>query len=373
MKEKHFSGKGLLPAGLCLTLVLALAALTLTPASAAGVEPYKTSSWARETVDRAIAMGLASQSLPGETGDFTAPITRDGFCTLALNYLALANNNTYCFRGLVDAYMVSKGPDGQADDPFTDGTGDPECGTGDVTLCRYLGIAKGYPDGSFGPGKAITRQEVAAMLCRVYGVCGGELPAEPAEPAFLDRDTISDWARDDVAALLGWKVMAGDEKGNFDPNGLCTCEQAIAMFLRLYDSAPVRRGNGNVKQLFTYEQCMTYLLSLEPPYVVRRDAVVEGPYATCVPMDEGTMGRVIRLVFVYRDGGVGVADPGINTGALGGIPANSVIENARFSLDGRTFSCDVHALVYGTDGAYDSYHVEVDLDTLACQTTPLEG
>lgn len=381
MKEKLTAGRrGPLTAALCLSLALVLAVLTLVPAFAASAPDiedkpfYKTSSWSRGAVDRAIAMGLASESLAGVAADFTVPIPKDDFCTLILNYLSLSNNNTYCFRALIEKYKITRLPDGQAANPFTDrDTGSTEYSAEDVTMCYYLGIARGYPDGSFGYGTPITRQEVAALLFRTYEACGGELPAEPAELTFHDRDRIADWARDDVAALLEWKVMTGDEQGNFDPDGLCTYEQAITMFLRMYDRAPVRLANGNVKQMFTYEQSMEYLLSMVPPYIVRRDATLEGPYATYVRTDEGVMGRIARIVFVYRNGGVRVADPGINTGAFGGIPANSVIENARFSLDGRTFSCDVHALVYGTDGAYDSYHVEVDLDTLACQTTPLEG
>lgn len=365
MKERRSTGmRGLLAAGLCLCLVLAL-----IPASAAETAAYKTSPWAKETVDRAIAMGLASESLPGEAGDFTAPITRDDFCTLALNYLGLANNNNY-FRALINKYKVNKRPDGQADNPFTDrNTGYTEYGAEDVTMCYYLGIAKGSTDGSFGYGRSITRQEVAAMLFRAYAACGGELPAEPVELTFHDQASIQDWARDDVAALLEWKVMTGDDKGNFDPDGLCTCEQAVSMFLRLYDNAPVRIANGNVKQMFTYEQCMEYLLSLNGMYYVRKDETVEGPYATYVRMDEGNMGRISRIMFVYRNGGVRVADPGINIGVLGGIPANATIKNAQFSLDGRTFSCDIHALVGGADGTYYTYHVEVDLDTLACKTT----
>lgn len=364
MKERRSTGmRGLLAAGLCLCLVLAL-----IPASAAETAAYMTSPWAKETVDRAIAMGLASESLPGEAGDFTAPITRDDFCTLALNYLGLANNNNY-FRALINKYKVNKRPDGQADNPFTDrNTGYTEYGAEDVTMCYYLGIAKGSTDGSFGYGRSITRQEVAAMLFRAYAACGGELPAEPVELTFHDQASIQDWARDDVAALLEWKVMTGDDKGNFDPDGLCTYEQAVSMFLRLYDNAPVRIANGNVKQMFTYEQCMEYLLSLEGTYYVRKDETVEGPYATYVRMDEGNMGRISRIMFVYRNGGVRVADPGINIGVLGGIPANATIKNAQFSLDGRTFSCDIHALIGGADGTYYTYHVEVDLDTLACKT-----
>lgn len=373
MKEKLSTGmKGLLAASLYLFLALALATLAVIPASAAEAGTYRTSPWARDTVDRAIAMGLVSEALPGEAGDFTAPITRGDFCTLALNYLGLSNNNTCCFRDLIDEYKVNKRPDGQADNPFTDRNTDyTEYGAEDVTMCYYLGIVKGYPDGSFGYGKNITRQEVAALLFQTYEVCGGELPAEPTELTFHDQANIQDWARDDVAALLEWKVMTGDDQGNFIPDGLCTYEQAVVMFLRLYDSAPVRIANGNVKQMFTYEQCMEYLLSLEGTYYVRKDETVEGPYATYVRMDEGIMGRISRIMFVYRNGGVRVADPGVNTGAFGGIPANSTIENTGFSLDGRTFSCDIHAPIYGTEGKYNTCHVEVDLDTLACQVTQL--
>lgn len=372
MKERIPTGlKGLLAAGLYIFLALTVAALTLAPASAAEAEtPVKTSPWAKETVDRALEMGLANENLPGDSKDFTTPITRDDFCTLALNYVKLSNNNTYCFGALVDEHKVNKRPDGQADNPFTDRNTDyTEYGATDVTMCYYLGIAGGYPDGSFGYGKTITRQEAAAVLFRAYAVCGGELPTEAAELTFNDKDTIQDWAKPDISALLEWKVMSGDDKGNFDPNGLCTYEQAVAMFLRLFDNAPVRFSNGNVKQMFTYEQCMEEIKSLESTGVYYLRDTVEGPVATYVAMAHGIMSRRMELLLVYRNGGVRAFDTGINTGAFGGIPDTSIIENTQFSEDGKTFSCDIHARVYGTEREYKNYHVTVNVETLETVTT----
>lgn len=333
----------------------------------------KTSAWAKDTVNRAIEMGLvSSEYFPGDSKDFTAPIIREDFCTLALNYLALSNNNAYCFRSLIDEHKVDRKPDGQANNPFTDRTStDTEFSAEDVTMCYYLNIVGGYADGSFGYGKTITRQEAAAILFRAYAVCGGELPETAAELTFNDKDTIQDWAKPNISALLEWKVMSGDDKGNFDPTGLCTYEQAIAMFLRLFDNAPVRFSNGNVKQMFTYEQCMDYLLSLKGVRGVRKDATVEGPAATFVRMDEGIMIRTSRLLLVYQNGGVREIKTEINTGAAGGIPASSAIENTKFSEDGKTFSCDIQASVYGTEQEYRSYHVEVNLDTMETVVTQM--
>ena len=54
------------------------------------------------------------------------------------------------------------------------------------------GLFRGYPDGTFGPGRTITRAEIAAVLCRVFDldVNGSEeTPEEPEEPVTADGIT----------------------------------------------------------------------------------------------------------------------------------------------------------------------------------------
>ena len=54
------------------------------------------------------------------------------------------------------------------------------------------GLFRGYPDGTFGPSRTITRAEIAAVLCRVFDldVNGSEeTPEEPEEPVTADGIT----------------------------------------------------------------------------------------------------------------------------------------------------------------------------------------
>ncbi|MDI3269975.1 MAG: S-layer homology domain-containing protein, partial [Bacillota bacterium] len=66
---------------------------------------------------------------------------------------------------------------------------------GDVDVLEILGIAKGYPDGTFGVGKPMTRQEFAVFLMRTLGYeAVAEGVQDPAKP-FADQNQIGSWAK----------------------------------------------------------------------------------------------------------------------------------------------------------------------------------
>lgn len=143
--------------------------------------------------------------------------------------------------------------------------------------------------------------------------------------------------------------MEGDEKGNFNPKDQCTYEQAIAMFLRLYENAPVSRVKGNVKPIFTYEQCMEWLNNWQSA-VYRVTAKVEGTGATFVRWDlGGVMHPASTLNLVFRDGGIRM---------ITHIDYGASIENAQFSQDGKTFSCTI------IESDSPARQLTVDVDTM---------
>lgn len=88
------------------------------------------------------------------------------------------------------------------------------------------GLVRGT-DGAFDGDSPITREEMAAMLCRVKGL------AESAQPIMAsDRNTVSPWAAGAVAAAYEKGLMVGDGQ-RIDPQGLVTREMAAATIWRL--------------------------------------------------------------------------------------------------------------------------------------------
>lgn len=102
------------------------------------------------------------------------------------------------------------------------------------------GYVSGYPDGTFGGGRTITRAEFTAMAVRF----GGLTPAGTASFSDLSADN---WAGGYIAAATqaGW--INGYPDGTFRPNRAITRAEAIAVLNRALD-----RGVNAESQLGNY-------------------------------------------------------------------------------------------------------------------------
>ncbi len=101
------------------------------------------------------------------------------------------------------------------------------------------GIAEGYGDGTFGPGRALTRQAVAAFLYRLAG--------EPATSG--DGSGFSDVGEDHAFATpIAWlaeeEIADGYADGTFGP-GRAVTRQAAAAFLHRLAGEPMVEGDGS--------------------------------------------------------------------------------------------------------------------------------
>lgn len=341
---------------ICLAAVLSIIMLPFSVSAAEQVRELRTimSDWAVEEIAQAKELRLISKYFGSDGAyqvvDYTTPITRYDICTLAINYVELQNHfdgGRQFFGEMAEYYIYEKESPSIPRNPFVD-EGNFAAAVDSYTA-YYLGIAKGDENHAFNGDSIATRQEAAAILLRAYQVCGGELPQEAAEITFADGASIPGWARDGASALSVWGVMEGDEKGNFNPKDQCTYEQAIAMFLRLYENAPVSRVKGNVKPIFTYEQCMEWLNNWQSA-VYRVTAKVEGSGATFVRWDlGGVMHPASTLNLVFRDGGIRM---------ITHIDYGASIENAQFSQDGKTFSCTI------IESDSPARQLTVDVDTM---------
>ncbi|MDO5302001.1 MAG: S-layer homology domain-containing protein, partial [Tissierellia bacterium] len=94
-----------------------------------------------------------------------------------------------------------------------------------VSYMSHLGMIKGYPDGSFGPAKSITRAEFAAMATRFAELTTGDAK-------FNDVGT-DHWAYEAIAkaATAGW--ISGYPDGSFKPDQAITRAEVVSVTNRI--------------------------------------------------------------------------------------------------------------------------------------------
>ncbi len=163
------------------------------------------SDWARDEVERAKGLGLVPER---EAGYYTYSITRLQFAELAVNLVETATGTA-----------IEPVPA----DRFSD--------TGDLAARKAAaaGIVNGTGDGStFSPDAFLTREQLAAMLCRAMGWT--ETGAADLT-AYDDGAAVAHWARESVAALVERGILQGADNA-LSPQDYTTVEQAILLVLR---------------------------------------------------------------------------------------------------------------------------------------------
>ncbi|MBR5518568.1 MAG: S-layer homology domain-containing protein, partial [Clostridia bacterium] len=96
-----------------------------------------------------------------------------------------------------------------------------------ATALAKLNILTGYPDGTFGAEKSITRAEMAAIVCRMIDK---EADAEKAKGTTKFDDVAADhWASGYVNIASEKNIINGDGNGKFRPEDPVKHEEAIKM------------------------------------------------------------------------------------------------------------------------------------------------
>ncbi len=99
--------------------------------------------------------------------------------------------------------------------------------TNAVNTMVALGIIKGKDDGNFDPEGIVTRAEMAKMIC--VAMNGGKDPNLSGGGLF--PDTKGHWAAGYIDFCANRGYVAGDDKGNFNPNATVTGTEAAKMIL----------------------------------------------------------------------------------------------------------------------------------------------
>ena len=95
-------------------------------------------------------------------------------------------------------------------------------------------LIQGYGDGTFGPDKPVTREQLAAILYRYEQMKGGGFTGMwMFRLAFADVAEISEWAYEPMCWLTMHKIMVGRGNDLLAPKGLATRAEA-AQLLKNY-------------------------------------------------------------------------------------------------------------------------------------------
>ena len=118
--------------------------------------------------------------------------------------------------------------------PFGD-VADTSFALDDVALLAHFGITQGTGEGEYSPDDAVTREQMAAFLGRLWRLLDGggtELPEELPMP-FGDVAGAS-FAHGDIALLAHLEITTGVGEGVYGPDQPVDREQMAAFLARLY-------------------------------------------------------------------------------------------------------------------------------------------
>ena len=340
-------------------LSLILSMLFVNPAVVAASDTQ--GHWAMETIESWVADGLVSGY---EDGSFRPDqeITRAEFFTLLDN--------------IIEAEYMS-------DMSFVD-VDEEDWYYGAVMCASAIGLTEGYPDGTFKPGKAITREEVAVIVTRLldYSLETSTVQAS----LYLDSPSIANWAEASVEMMLEKGFITGYPDNTIRPQKSITRAETVALLSRVFGLVINEAGtygpdsgmeiiNGAVTvttpdvvlrnteikgDLYIAEGVGDGELTLEN-VIINGDTIVKGGGENSIYFDNVTVGGTLKVhkldgqVRIVATGNSNVAVTVLDSGAIlveealegGGfktitIPADFV-DGSEVLLDGDFDSVDINA------------------------------
>lgn len=104
-----------------------------------------------------------------------------------------------------------------------------------VNWAASKNVVSGYPDGSFHPNQAITREQMTAILFRYSAIKGydTEINSQKRVNMFSDAGQVSNYARETVEWAVQKSIISGTQKG-IEPKSFANRAQ-IAVILNAFD------------------------------------------------------------------------------------------------------------------------------------------
>ena len=134
-------------------------------------------------------------------------------------------------RGMVASvlYRLEGGPEAE-DAGFSDVSADAWYADA-VNWAANVGVVAGYGD-AFGANDAITREQLAAILCNYAAYKGEDVSSGAALDGYSDAASVSDWAGESVEWAVAEGLLSGVTNNELAPQGSATRAQVAAMLQR---------------------------------------------------------------------------------------------------------------------------------------------
>lgn len=182
-----------------------------------GFDDVPNGHWAKESIEFLAQLGIIS-GFEQNTFIPDKPVTREQFvkmlvCTISPNFVINTNSK---FTDLEENAWYT---------PY-------------ITAAQNSGLVSGNPNGTFGIGQALTRQDMAVLILRATEQVGITLEKN-ATLKFNDNSLIDNYAKESVAILSNAGIVNGMGNGYFAPKEVATRAQAaqlICLMIKLMES-----------------------------------------------------------------------------------------------------------------------------------------
>lgn len=101
-----------------------------------------------------------------------------------------------------------------------------------VNWAASVGVVNGFDDGTFRPNTAITREQMAAILCNYAQYKGFDTSTSGDLSTYSDAASVSDWAKESIQWAVGSGLLGGYEDGTLRPQGTTTRAEVASVLQR---------------------------------------------------------------------------------------------------------------------------------------------
>ena len=168
--------------------------------------------WAHEGIDYAVSHGLFG-GMSETTFEPDTPMTRAMLVTVLWRYEGQPKEGTNDFTDV---------PEGQW---FTEA----------IAWAAHEGVVGGVGGGKFDPEGNVTREQMAAILCRYAEKKGLDVSARADLSGFPDQNRVSGWAAENLRWAVAEKLIGGSD-GYLLPQGSATRAQVAAILMRFIEN-----------------------------------------------------------------------------------------------------------------------------------------
>ena len=194
------------------------------------------SEWAKDTINLAAYNKIITYE---QATGYTNPITRNEFCSLIARLLSVKPFNTeykYFYSVPYNYIHLENKVEQMGLLPMAEKIcyNDVDNIGKEIKYISALEIMKGVGNGDFAPNEYLTREQMCTIIYRIFNVYNVSFEEGVDNEKFNDDIAISEWARESIYKLRDSNFINGIGNNTFNPQGICTKEQAISVVYRLY-------------------------------------------------------------------------------------------------------------------------------------------